>query len=142
MSANAMSVGARSVRALLAVLALAVVGCTGESPSPPSQSTPAPATSPTIATAWPTADVTGATRPTVSWQAVPGAVEYRIAVAQPSGHSWAWSGAETQVVLGGGTQDGEGLGFRLTGEATLFVAAVDASGTVLEFTRYTVPAPG
>lgn len=136
----------RSGWTALALLAVLGAGCTSTPPEPagptggPAPTTVEPAPSP-VATVLPTAEVAGAFRPTVRWPAVPGAVEYRIAVAQTGGNSWAWSGADTQVVLGGGAQDRDGLGFRLTGEATLFVAAVDAAGTVLEVARYTIPTP-
>lgn len=79
-------------------------------------------------------EVSGETRPTLSWNAVDGAAAYRVTVVQQDGPPWAWEGVATRVVVGGGeTEDRVGPGFELTGSATATVYPLDADGTPLGF---------
>lgn len=86
-------------------------------------------------------EVVGEHRPTVSWPAVDGAATYRLTVLQDEGRTWAWEGATTEVVLGGGEQDGDGHGFRLRSDAVVSVSAHGPDGEVLRFDQVRVAAP-
>jgi hypothetical protein len=71
-------------------------------------------------------------RPTLSWEPVPDAVEYRVVVASAaSGRPvWAWQGTETTVPLGAGLIDGQ-EGPRLTEPSVVDVFAIGADGTIV-----------
>lgn len=85
--------------------------------------------------------IEGGQRPTVAWAAVDGASSYRLTVLADVGQPWAWEGTDTSVTLGGGQQDGEGLGFRLTSAAVITVTAHGADGVVLRLDQVRVEAP-
>lgn len=86
-------------------------------------------------------EVQGVTRPEVRWSPVEGAELYRLAVEQSEGASWAWSGTDTSVVLGGGDIEREGPGFALRAEAQVWWIAVAVDGTVLATDRVVITAP-
>ena len=70
-------------------------------------------------------------RPAFSWDAVDGAASYMLAVLTAEGEPlWAWSGAETTVILGGWPEPpiAEAPGPLLLGPGTWFVVAFDAAG--------------
>lgn len=128
--------------ALALAAAILLTGCTGpadEDASPTASASPssgpdAPSTS--SADAAFSGDIaateSGGARPELSWPSVPGAAQYRVAVVQDDGPGWAWSGAETSVVLGGGAEGRVGPGFALRSPGKAYVMALDADGTVLD----------
>lgn len=138
-------------RAVVAVaLAVSLVtACTDRQPQPtPSEDTTVdPAAEPTQGAETPTqaaasvVEVVGDARPTIRWPAVDGAASYRVTVLQDDGPAWAWEGEQTEVVLGGGDQDGGGLGFRLTSSAVVTVTAHGVDGAVLRLDQRRVDAP-
>lgn len=80
-------------------------------------------------------------RPELSWDEVAGAALYRVTVVQADGPTWAWSGTDAAVVLGGGVAGREGPGFALTSAATVYLAAFDADGAVLDTGIAELPGP-
>lgn len=79
-------------------------------------------------------EASGEARPRLSWDAVDGAVAYRVTVLQQEGPPWAWEGEATRVIVGGGEiEDRVGPGFELTGPATVTVYPLDADGMPLGF---------
>lgn len=140
--------GGRAAVVTGAVAALLVAGCTDPQPQPaPSEDATAdPVAEPTRGVAsTPTPEssleVAGDAQPTISWPAVDGAATYRVTVLQDEGPAWAWEGAATEVVLGGGDQDGGGRGFRLTSGAVLTVTAHGADGEVLRLDQRRLDRP-
>ena len=130
------------------VLAIALLaGCSApanpaDPPAPPGASTAAPADALSGAFA---GDIDVRTvdgsRPALSWPEVEGAARYRVTVVQTDGPTWAWSGPDAAVVLGGGAEGREGPGFALTSAATAYIAAFDADGAVLDTGIAELPGP-
>lgn len=128
--------------ALALAAAILLAGCTGpatEDPSPasPIASPDAPPPSPVDAVGEAfaggiAATETGGSRPQLSWPDVEGAALYRVAIVQDDGPGWAWSGAESTVVLGGGEEGRVGPGFALSSPGVAYVLAVDADGAILD----------
>lgn len=81
-------------------------------------------------------------QPTLEWMDVDGAAEYRVAVRDGDGvASWAWSGPETSVVLGGGSSP-DGAGARVPEGGAWSVIARDADAarfTTSGWTPFTSP---
>jgi hypothetical protein len=72
--------------------------------------------------------------PRFTWSRVDGAAEYRLVILGPDGKPlWAWSGADTSVVLWNLPEPQKSLAFAPTiaPGSTWTVAAVDATGRVL-----------
>ena len=76
---------------------------------------------------------TSAPRPLFAWAAVNGAARYSLLVLGDDGAAyWAWEGAETQVHLGGGTDEplpDDAEGPTVDHAASWFVVAHDEAGT-------------
>jgi hypothetical protein len=139
----------------LAVAAAVAAGCAEAGPTGAGAPADAPSASPAVSpssspstegpsTAAPAdpapIEVAGTRRPTVSWPAVADAATYRVTVLQDDGPTWAWEGSATEVVLGGGEQDGDGRGFRLRSAAVVSVTAHGPDGAVLRFDQVRIPA--
>ena len=83
-----------------------------------------------------------ATRPTFSWSAPDGAASYQVAVQTADGAPmWAWTGAETEVVLGGEERPDDVEGPALTGPSRVRVYAFDAAGALVAVSGW-VALPG
>lgn len=87
-----------------------------------------------------TVDVTGddPARPTMSWAPVDGAVSYELAVHDAGGNPvWAWTGADTSVVLGGVERAADAEGPTLDGAGTVRVYALDAGNALVGVSAWT-----
>lgn len=82
------------------------------------------------------------TRPTFTWAAVAGASSYELVVHAGDGSpSWAWTGIETTVPLGGVERATDQEGPTLTGPSTVRVYAFDASTHLVGISPWTPLTP-
>lgn len=85
---------------------------------------------------------TDATRPTFTWTPPANATSYQLLVQSADGVPlWAWTGAETSVVLGGVERPADVEGPTLTGPSRVRVYAFDAAFMVVAVSGW-VAAPG
>jgi hypothetical protein len=78
------------------------------------------------------------TRPTFSWDAVPGASGYQVVVHAGDGSPlWAWTGAATSVPLGGAERGADEEGPTLTGPSSVRVYGFEASGRLVAISGWT-----
>ena len=83
-----------------------------------------------------------ATRPTFMWTAPAAAASSQLVVQTEDGTPlWAWTGVETQVVLGGTSRPTDVEGPTLTGPSRVRVYAFDGSNALVGVSSWT-PAPG
>ena len=67
-------------------------------------------------------------RPLLAWDAIDGAVDYRVVVLDAQGQPyWAWSGPETEINVGG-VSNPDAAGATVFEPMTWTVAAIDADG--------------
>lgn len=84
----------------------------------------------------------GGPHPTLAWDAVDGAATYWLVVHDGDGRVyWAWTGAETQVRVGGGDRPELNQTAALHEPMTWSVTAVDASGSLLAFSDVATVSP-
>ena len=84
----------------------------------------------------------GGPHPTLAWDAVDGAATYWLVVHDGDGRVyWAWTGAETQVRVGGGDRSELNQTAALHEPMTWSVTAVDASGSLLAFSDVATVSP-
>ena len=78
----------------------------------------------------------------MSWTPVDGATSYELVVHDAAGAPlWAWSGADTMVVLGGVERADDAEGPTLDGGASVRVYALDAANGLVGVSAWT-PAGG
>ena len=83
-----------------------------------------------------------ATRPTFMWTASVAAASYQLVVQTEDGTPlWAWTGVETQVLLGGTSRPTDVEGPTLTGPSRVRVYAFDGSNALVGVSSWTT-APG
>lgn len=126
----------RALMAAAGALALALTACTGGEDADPT----ATETSSTASTAtdegaglpsMPITEADAGPRPLLSWPAVDGAAQYHVTVFAADGSAyWSWSGAETEVYVGG-VDDPDGAGAFVFEPMTWRVMAEAEDGTVL-----------
>jgi hypothetical protein len=84
----------------------------------------------------------GGPHPTLEWEPVDGAATYWLVLRNASGEVyWAWTGADTQVRVGGGDRPELNQSAALYEPMTWVVAAVDESGSLLAFSDVGTVAP-
>lgn len=131
--------------ALLASATLAAALLAGCSAADDASTAPRPAALaefPSIVLSAPEATGAGPS-PTFAWEAVPGAVEYRLSILTTDGPIWGWSGDATSVVYGGySAAPAEGVGvLRLSTAAWWSVAALDADGEIVAVSDHRAVSP-
>lgn len=151
----------RSTRLLILVLAMTVAACSGDAATDTSSGGAAETTATAAAEAPAPSGVplldgldqlevlgppaTGAGEvPLFSWQAVTGAATYDLAILTPAGPLWAWSGAATEIRLGGLPFDRpDGVsGPVLVAGSCWSVIARDTAGHVTAASDYLPVSPG
>lgn len=84
----------------------------------------------------------GGPHPTLSWDAVDGAATYWLVLHDSAGRIyWAWTGADTQVRVGGGDRAELNQTAALHEPMTWSVTAVDDAGSIVAFSDVAVVAP-
>lgn len=151
----------RSIRILIVVLAVTVAACSGDDTTDTTSGGAAQTTATTAAEAPAPAGVplldgvdqlgvlgppaTGAGEvPLFSWQAVTGAATYDLVIVTPAGPLWAYSGAATEIRLGGLPFDRpEGVsGPVLVAGSCWSVVARDSAGHVTAASEFLLVSPG